>query len=201
MIIQWYKWMYVKFLAHISERNWIPCNLAPLQQNWYPWTSELYVTCTSSVLRWWLRNHQTFLKRLTILSRWLFLTKKHPFRPPWNPSPSLQRLLVEVLRPDSFAAVVGNSSSSSWCARYRLSSSAGEFLEMEEKIAPTSNCYLLLPSCWIILELKLQAEETSKRNEFSTSTWPSWTSLIVDFGKDVHHLCLKAPGREWHRDV
>lgn len=45
------------------------------------------------------------------------------------------------------------------------------------------------------MELKLQAE-----NEFSTS-WPSWTSLIVDFGKDVHHLCLNAPGREWHRDV
>lgn len=33
------------------------------------------------------------------------------------------------------------------------------------------------------------------------TSWPSWTSLIVDFGKDVHHLCLKASGREWHINV
>lgn len=38
--------------------------------------------------------------------------------------PSLQRLLVEVLRPDSFAAVLCNSSSSSSCARHRRAQAA-----------------------------------------------------------------------------
>lgn len=62
---------------------------------------------------------------------------------------------------------------------------------------PTSKCYISIAA--IMVSYK-NGTEAPSWNELLTSL-PSWTSLIVDFGKDVHHLCLNAPGREWHRDV